>query len=299
MDEKLTKILDGRTLPSKVKSALSKLISKKDDRVKTAFDHKDEKDIKISEVVKPAIDDLFPTWESCYEGCTVQQAKQISCAERSKVKGLGSINLTYGEVKFESLASALSCHCDMKSKNIFYDVGSGSGRGVFCAALCHDFKKLVGLEIVPGLNTAAQRQLEHYKTVVLPKLTEEAKTEGKNLTPQEIEFKCEDFRKVDWSEADVVWANSTCFGTDLMAHLSRYSEKMDINTYFITLTQKLQSKHWELINGGELMPMSWGSATIYVWKKIKPPNKEIGDPAAELAAAEKEKEKETEKEKTA
>merc|ERR1711862_618262 len=76
-----------------------------------------------------------------------------------------------------------------------------------------------------------------------------------------------------------------------MAHLSRYSEKMDVNTYFITLTQKLESKHWELINGGELMPMSWGSATIYVWKKIKPPNKEIGDPAAELAAAEKEKEK--------
>jgi hypothetical protein len=35
---------------------------------------------------------------------------------------------------------------------IFYDVGSGSGRGVFAATLLHNFDKAEGIEILTGLH---------------------------------------------------------------------------------------------------------------------------------------------------
>ena len=40
---------------------------------------------------------------------------------------------------------------------MFYDVGSGSGRGVFAAAFLHDFDKCVGIEILDGLHVVPLR----------------------------------------------------------------------------------------------------------------------------------------------
>ena len=103
-------------------------------------------------------------------------------------------------------------------------------------------------------------------------IQEEAKAKGRSLSKQELSFHCEDFRKLDWSDADVVWANSTCFGPELMAYLSKESNKMKQGSFFVTLTQRLTSEQWVQAAPGELMPMSWGSATIYVWKKIAHPS---------------------------
>lgn len=284
MEEQLNKILSGRELPSKIRTRISQLIENEDERVMKAF----EGDSRLEDIIKPAIDDMLPTFNACFEGCSLYHAKQISSAERSKVTSVPSINLTYGEVKFESLAKAMSLHVDMKGKEVFYDIGSGSGRGVFTGALVHDFKKVCGVEIVPGLHEAGVAQLELYNNTIKPGLEEEAKSAGVSLTPQEITLLCEDFRNFDWSDADVCWANSTCFGQQLMKHLSAYSERMKEGSFFITLTQKMTSPHWEMVTPGELYPMSWGSATIYIWKKVLPASvqgADEGTPAAEASPA--------------
>jgi hypothetical protein len=57
----------------------------------------------------------------------------------------------------------------------------------------------------------------------------------------------------------------------LFSALTQKSELMREGTHFITLTQQITSDHWELVCPGRLYDMSWGSATIYVHVKVKPP----------------------------
>lgn len=268
---RLEELLGGRALPSKLARILQQKLDENSDWFVAALE---SDTVKIKDVLRPIVEELDKTWEACFEGCSLHQAKSLSAADRASVNDLPAINLTYGEVRFDSLALAIASHVDMKNKHVFYDVGSGSGRGCFAAALMHDFTKIRGVEIVPGLHTAAKTQLALYEEKILPRLQAEAAAKGTPLAPQDLEFMMADFRSFDWSDADVVWANSTCFGQELMRHLSNYSERMKEGSYFLTLTQRLTSDHWQLVTPGELWPMSWGSATIYIWKKIKGPSTE-------------------------
>ena len=80
-----------------------------------------------------------------------------------------------------------------------------------------------------------------------------------------------DFLLLDWSNASVLFANSTCFSTELMIKLSKKAEKeLKIGTFFITFTKKLPelSEKWS-IQPGFRRVMSWGIATIYIHHKIK------------------------------
>jgi hypothetical protein len=53
--------------------------------------------------------------------------------------------LVYGEVSFKSLAEVIwGDVITLKPGGVFYDLGSGTGRGVYTASLVHDFTKLQG-----------------------------------------------------------------------------------------------------------------------------------------------------------
>ena len=59
----------------------------------------------------------------------------------------------YGEISFESFGSCLEKirkrYGGLKEKGgRFYDLGSGSGKPVFAAALLHDFEKVIGIEVM-------------------------------------------------------------------------------------------------------------------------------------------------------
>jgi hypothetical protein len=79
-----------------------------------------------------------------------------------------------------------------------------------------------------------------------------------------------DFLEQDWSESSLVFANSTCFSTDLMKKLSKKADELKKGTFFVTFTKKLPelSDNWEVCDGFRRL-MSWGIATIYVHRKIQ------------------------------
>jgi hypothetical protein len=56
-----------------------------------------------------------------------------------------SVDLMYGEVDFSSLALMFVRYIPMQGRKVFVDLGSGTGRAVFAAALVHNFSKLRGL----------------------------------------------------------------------------------------------------------------------------------------------------------
>jgi len=257
-------------LPSRLLKYYQLLDNKVDADVERILaESKSQEELKA--VFEPSLTDLRNLWEEIFDGCSTKVAKSIANHKEKlsissmKENGLITVDLTYGAVEFKSLAwlfiNYIPLNSDMKT---FYDLGSGTGRGIFAAALLHDFTKLRGVEIIPGLHQCARRQLTHYEHDILPSLQaneqpnqitsllsnistlfsgasgdENKQKQRNNSNPpssansadilsevigkgsyQDIIFECQDFRKIDWSDADVVWANSTCFSAQLLKALA-------------------------------------------------------------------------------
>lgn len=171
-----------------------------------------------------ALDELSKAWNALFADCTLLDAKRISRLERTSL-GLDAPSLVYGEVAFHTMGSFLwSPVLALKSGGVFYgaagapsprlapraliplfppaDLGSGTGRAVFAASMLHDFSRCVGIEVLEGLYMASVEQLARFEK------------EGKTDAPaerkhQEIVFVRADLLDYDWSDADVVFANST------------------------------------------------------------------------------------------
>lgn len=61
-----------------------------------------------------------------------------------------------GEVDFKSFCSVLR-KINPAPGTMFYDLGSGTGKAVFIARLTQDFARCVGIEILHGLHSQAQK----------------------------------------------------------------------------------------------------------------------------------------------
>ena len=74
---------------------------------------------------------------------------QISKQERDKMResGIFKESLTYGEINIRAFYSIL-CKANMKENTLFVDMGCGTGKAVFLAALCFPVIKSLGIEIL-------------------------------------------------------------------------------------------------------------------------------------------------------
>jgi hypothetical protein len=88
----------------------------------------------------------------------------------------------YGEVSLLALSDVLHRFCPQGG--VFYDLGSGSGRAVFSAAINHPaFTKLVGVELLEGLHIIADRALGTYNQVSAAELLTRSKRTRGALSP--------------------------------------------------------------------------------------------------------------------
>jgi len=224
------------------------------------------------------VDRLARRWDALFVDCSTSVAKTISQNEKKDKNLTGLSSLVYGEVLFSSLARVICKYVPLRPGMMFYDVGSGSGRGVMLATILHEFKKCQGIEILSGLYGAAMGVRQRYLAEFAPRKEGMA---GKavdvksavwpaELAGPEIHFHNSDFRLIDWSDADLVFANSTCFDEQLMTDLARQAERMRAGAIIMTLTKGLQSTHFQVLESKQY-PMSWGMATCITQRKILPP----------------------------
>jgi len=84
-----------------------------------------------------------------------------------------------------------------------------------------------------------------------------------------IEFLQGDFLEIDWSHADFVFLNSTCYSPALMTAISAKAELLRPGALVVSLTKPLlpsSTDKFELLSKQKYQ-MSWGSATAYVQKR--------------------------------
>eukprot|EP00752_Nemacystus_decipiens_P006915 g6209.t1 len=249
---------------------------------------KDSADDLSAQMEGLEVDGKMALYDKLFEAHPVAIGKAISKMERDETEQTGNSTLVYGEITFKTLALALH---KVKTKyglpgvgssgpdgvlqgagGTFYDIGSGTGKPVIAAAILHPFDRAVGIEILEGLYSTS---------VELLKVWEEGELREKleHEEPTKVEFFLGDAMDIsvcDWSDATVVFANSTCFDDALMRRMASAATALRKGTIFITLTKRLPAAYFKVLEH-DMFPMSWGSATVYISQKTTEP---FGDPNA-------------------
>jgi hypothetical protein len=171
---------------------------------------------------KMFFDDIFP-------GDSYELASKSSANERKLLAtSRKNFTLTYGEILYDSfteiLSSALLLLEEQDTRDmIFIDLGSGTGKASFITALnSSNFESCFGVEIMPSLHTLALQSLASWKEQQkrLPP------SSSLSAHPTTIEFLHGSFLDLDffdWTIGDLVFANSTCYGQEIMVEISKHS----------------------------------------------------------------------------
>ncbi len=170
--------------------------------------------------------------------------KAVSAKERDYLKSCHS-TLVYGEISFAPFATAISKIRDVyhglgKPGGKFYDIGSGTGKPVIAAALLHPWASCTGVEILEGLHSTSLELLAVWNSPDVQKI----------LPPEavsiQLNFIHADATAFPWHDADVWFANSTCFDDSLMVKLATVANQMREGTFGITFTKRIPSPMWQV-----------------------------------------------------
>ena len=198
----------------------------------------------------------------------VSLGKEASRKEREErnFNNIPDSTLTYGEVDFISIGEVFYTiehrfNC-MPKTGVFYDLGSGTGKGVIAAALLANFTACKGIELLEKLYAISVRiksQFDDQFPAILernPDLFQSVPT---------VEFLNNDFFSVDWSDASFIFANSTCFDHEMMRKIGQISLKP--GTLGISFTKTIPGENWIVLESIK-KNMSWGEATVYIQRYV-------------------------------
>ena len=140
----------------------------------------------------------------------------------------------------------------------------------------------MGIEILPELHTHGLIALEHAQKEAAEAAAAAATTTAATATSATsagaggaratvmapMSLREGDFlRDTSWTDADVVFMNSTAFGSDLMSKISTVAEGMRKGTRLISLTIGLSTPAFKLVAKQDFL-MSWGEATALFHERI-------------------------------
>ena len=183
----------------------------------------------------------------------------LSAAGKAAVGREADPALTYGECTPEAVEQILTV-TGARPGEVFYDLGSGTGKMVVYAAFLVPFKKSVGVELLPELHSAAQLVGQRYADEIQPQLPD-ARRET------ELEYRLGDIFATDMSDADIIVSHCcTCFDDPMMQRLSDVLETLKPGTRIVTITRGLSSPAFEPLSVTTCQ-MGWGQATVNAYQR--------------------------------
>ena len=185
-------------------------------------------------------------YNTTFESLTADDGKHISQSYMQRINN-SELGLTYGEITFNAFAALLE-YCHPVDGKVFVDLGSGTGKALIAASLLFGsrLKHIHGIELVPGLYESSITSINKYYDIMKQfpeifsclkgcKITAEegdmlqyGKDKSNDIDDKNNNINDTDdiIQKYDWTKADIVLANSTCFPSKLMISLARCAEQM-------------------------------------------------------------------------
>ncbi|KTD37684.1 hypothetical protein Lnau_0615 [Legionella nautarum] len=166
----------------------------------------------------------------------------------------------YGEIDFLSFYTILE-RSSPSTQDIFYDLGSGSGKAVLSALLFFNVNKSIGIELLPPLYEQSNAQLK--KAI---QRFQQPNAEKEYLTQMErIQFIKDSFLHYDFSDADILYVAATCLSEVTWNELISKMVHLKPGSRIIITTRTIDHEQFEPIyQGVELM--SWGLCSIRIYK---------------------------------
>lgn len=181
-------------------------------------------------------------------------ARRISQQERKRL-GITEDAFVYGEIEFLPFFTILD-RVKPQSHEIFYDLGSGSGKAVMTATCYFDLSKACGIELLPGLFAAANAQIQ--KAYQLKKI------DSRKIAS--IKFINDNFIEYDFSDGDIIFINATCLDYFIWEKLLTKLTCLKSGSRVIVTTKKIAHEQFEVIYSGMDL-MSWGMNTVNIYRK--------------------------------
>jgi len=197
-----------------------------------------------------------PLLTKLYDGIN---AFEISLEHR-ETENIKSDEYIYGEIIYSTFADLLSAS-QPKPNEIFYDLGCGSGKAVFTTALLYPDVIARGVELLPPLYNLCLELTKKLKGLMSN--DKYFKTHTLN-----IEFFQENLLEYDFSNANILFLNATCFTKDNWTKICEKMEKLAPGSRVIISSRSLESDNFELIHARSHL-MSWGMNTVHIYRKIR------------------------------
>jgi hypothetical protein len=203
--------------------------------------------------------------KSTLESNPILRALSIEGAEKDS-------SFKYGEILFRPLAISLQKiqyefnGLKHPGKEIFVDLGSGTGKPCIAAALMYPFKKVIGIEVLKDLCSLSSKLKLRYDNYF--------KT---NKTKTEVEYICEDIvRTTCWYDADIVFCNSLIFNKELCNKIADMAVNLKPGAFFISSGNINNPKYGKETTNFEkyftsldykFLPYSWGLSSVYIHRR--------------------------------
>lgn len=186
----------------------------------------------------------------------------ISKETREKLNILSDPSLTYGEVEFISFKEIINL-AKPRQYDIFYDLGSGTGKAVIIAAMCFDFSACKGIELLEPVYKLSCQALKS----LLTKVDDRKKhiLRAVNHLP-EIKFYNQNFINADFSSANIIFINATCYPVEFWDELMKKFNQLAYGTRIIITSKKIDSPLFKQIYAGSHL-MSWGMNSVRIYEK--------------------------------
>lgn len=164
---------------------------------------------------------------------------------------------TYGEILPSSVTTIINL-LNVEKNDVFYDLGSGSGKVVTQFFLQTEAKKNTGIELVPFRHNIAIQ--------IKNKLQ---KTFPDKFITQQLQFINGDILTHDLNDATIVYMCSTCFSNELLQKITNKLNESNNIRAIITL-KELPTLHKKLKNKQiTKIPCTWSTNTIaYIYLKF-------------------------------
>jgi precorrin-6B methylase 2 len=152
----------------------------------------------------------------------------------------------YGEIHLLTFAAVLT-RVKPQPNEIFYDLGSGSGKAVLLTALLYPETTAIGIEYLTEFIQLAEHCRHH-------------------LDCRNAQFIHGDYFNIDFSHADIVFINATAlFGDDLIK-LRQRLDCVKSGTRIILTSKRLNPQDFSVNYSGQV-EMSWGPCSLTIYQK--------------------------------
>ncbi|HAU4045947.1 TPA: hypothetical protein U2K22_003205 [Legionella pneumophila] len=166
----------------------------------------------------------------------------------------------YGEIDFLSFYTILE-RTSPSTKDVFFDLGSGSGKAVLSAILFFNVNKSIGIELLPPLYEQSNKQLE--KAI---QQFHQYDDEKEYLPQMEhVQFFNDSFLHYDFGDADIIYVAATCLSDPTWNELISKMAALKPGSRIIVTSRMIHHEQFETIyQGVELM--SWGLCPVRIYK---------------------------------